>query len=60
MGWPAPWHSDIQVARPTRVPVIVLTNTASQGCVDAAVTAIEALDTITGEIARIRVEVLDG
>ena len=43
-----------------RVPVIVLTNTASQGCVDAAVTAIEALDTITGEIARIRVEVLDG
>jgi len=44
----------------TRVPVIVLTNTASQGCVDSAVQAIEALDTITGEIARIRVEALDG
>ncbi len=44
----------------TRVPVIVLTNTASQGRMDAAVEAIEALDTITGEIARIRVEALDG
>ncbi len=44
----------------TRVPLIVLTNTASQGCVDAAVAAIEALDSITGEIARIRVEALDG
>jgi homoserine dehydrogenase len=44
----------------TRVPVIVLTNTAAQGSVDAAVAAIEALDSITGEIARIRVESLDG
>lgn len=44
----------------TRVPLIVLTNTAAQGKVDAAVNAIEALDTITGEIARIRVEELDG
>jgi homoserine dehydrogenase len=44
----------------TRVPLIVLTNTASQGCVDAAVAAIESLATISGEIARIRVEVLDG
>lgn len=44
----------------TRVPVIVLTNTAAQGKVETAVSAIEALDTITGEIARIRVEQLDG
>jgi homoserine dehydrogenase len=44
----------------TRVPVIVLTNTASQGRVEAAVEAIEGLDSITGEIARIRVEALDG
>ena len=44
----------------TRVPVIVLTNTAAQGSVEAAVAAIEALDSITGEIARIRVESLDG
>jgi homoserine dehydrogenase len=42
------------------VPVIVLTNAAPQGKVDAAVAAIEALDTISGEIARIRVEGLDG
>jgi homoserine dehydrogenase len=44
----------------TRVPVIVLTNKAAQGSVDAAVQAIEALDSITGEITRIRVEALDG
>jgi homoserine dehydrogenase len=44
----------------TRVPVIVLTNTASQGLIDEAVQAIEALDTITGEVTRIRVETLDG
>jgi homoserine dehydrogenase len=42
------------------VPVIVLTNTASQGLIDEAVQAIEALDTITGEVTRIRVETLDG
>lgn len=44
----------------TRVPLIVLTNGAAQGCVDNAVRAIEALDNIAGDIARIRVEVLDG
>ena len=44
----------------TRVPLVVLTNNASQGSVDKAVAAIEALDDIVGEIARIRVEVLDG
>ena len=44
----------------TCVPVIVLTNKAAQGSVDKAVRAIEALDTINGDIARIRVETLDG
>ncbi len=44
----------------TQVPVIVITNVASQGRLDKAVRAIEALDTISGEIARIRVETLDG
>ena len=44
----------------TRVPVIVLTNRAAQANVDIAVKAIEALDTINGTIARIRVETLDG
>ena len=44
----------------TRVPLIVLTNDAAQGCVDNAVRAIEALDNIAGDIARIRVESLDG
>jgi homoserine dehydrogenase len=44
----------------TRVPVVVLTNTAVQSRVDAAVAAIEGLDSISGEIARIRVETLDG
>ncbi|MFT4520811.1 MAG: homoserine dehydrogenase [Halioglobus sp.] len=42
------------------VPVIILTNSAVQANVDKAVAAIEALDTIVGEIARIRVETLDG
>jgi len=44
----------------TRVPLIVLTNKAAQGSVDTAVRAIEALPSITGNIARIRVEELDG
>lgn len=44
----------------TRVPLIVLTNKARQGNVDTAVEGIEALDTITGEVTRIRVEALDG
>ena len=44
----------------TKVPVIVLTNAARQGALEAAVAAIESLDSITGSIARIRVETLDG
>jgi homoserine dehydrogenase len=44
----------------TRVPVVVLTNTAAQSDVDAAVAALESLDSIQGAIARIRVETLDG
>jgi homoserine dehydrogenase len=44
----------------TRVPVIVLTNSAPQGSIDTAASAIEALDSITGDITRIRVETLDG
>ncbi len=44
----------------TCVPVIILTNKVAQGNVDKAVRAIEALDTIIGEIALIRVEALDG
>lgn len=43
-----------------RVPVIVLTNVAAQGALEAAVEAIEALDSITDKIACIRVEPLDG
>jgi homoserine dehydrogenase len=43
----------------TKVPVIVLTNTAAQGRLDAAVQAIEALDSISGKIMCIRVETLD-
>jgi len=44
----------------TRVQLIVLTNKAAQGDVDAAATAIEALDSISGKVTRIRVEALDG
>jgi len=44
----------------TRVPVVMLTNRAVQARVDAAVQAIEALDTIRGDIMGIRVETLDG
>lgn len=44
----------------TRLPVILLTNTAAEANVETAVAAIEALDTITGAIMRIRVEMLDG
>ena len=48
------------VAEQSAVPVVVLTNTARQHKVDAAVQAIEALDTINGSITRIRVATLDG
>ncbi len=44
----------------TRVQLIVVTNKALQGSVDAAVTAIETLDIIAGKVTRIRVEALDG
>ena len=44
----------------TRVTVIVLTNEARQDQLEAAVRAIEALDSIAGAITRIRVETLDG
>ncbi len=44
----------------TLVPLIVLTNRAAQGSVDQAVAAIEALDSISGDVTRIRVESLDG
>lgn len=42
------------------VPVIVLTNAAEQQSLESAVKAMEALDTIVGQITRIRVEPLDG
>ncbi len=44
----------------TRVPVVVVTNVASQGNLERAVLAIEALDSIVGPVTRIRVESLDG
>ena len=44
----------------SRVQLIVLTNKAAQGMVDLAVASIEALDTISGKVTRIRVEGLDG
>ena len=60
-GEPVPYAlARIPAEGETRVPLIVLTNRAAQGSVDAAVQAIEALDSITGEITRIRVEALDG
>lgn len=42
------------------VPVIVLTNSAVQENLEAAVQSMESLDTIVGHITRIRVEPLDG
>ncbi len=44
----------------TRVPLIMLTNAAAQSSMDTAVAAIEALGSVSGEVARIRVEALDG
>ena len=44
----------------TRVPLIMLTNAAAQGDMNTAVAAIEALESVSGEVARIRVEALDG
>lgn len=48
------------VAEETRVPLILLTNLATQGSVDDAVQQIEALESITGQLTRIRVEALEG
>ncbi len=42
------------------VPIIVLTNLAAQASLEEAVREIAALDTIVGDIVRIRVEALDG
>ncbi len=43
-----------------QVPVVLLTNRVVEGQMNAAITAIEALDDIIGQITRIRVENLDG
>lgn len=48
------------VADESRVPLILLTNLAAQGRVDDAVQQIEALESITGQLTRIRVEALEG
>ena len=44
----------------TRVPVVVLTNVASQANLERAVVALEALEAVAGSVTRIRVESLDG
>jgi homoserine dehydrogenase len=44
----------------TRVPVIILTDKASEGKLVAAAAELDKLPTIAGEITRIRVEGLDG
>jgi homoserine dehydrogenase len=44
----------------SRVPVVAVTNVASQGNLERAVMAIEALDSIAGPVTRIRVESLEG
>lgn len=43
-----------------QVPVVVITNIASQSNLDRAVASIEALDVIVAPVTRIRVETLDG
>jgi homoserine dehydrogenase len=43
-----------------QVPVVLLTNRVVEGQMNAAITAMEALDDIIGQITRIRVEDLDG
>ena len=44
----------------TRVPVMILTNRTREGELNRVVREIEALDSIEGNITRIRVEALDG
>lgn len=46
-------HSD-------QVPVIILTQTVREGQMNDAIAAIEALDDVSGQVTRIRVENLDG
>ena len=43
-----------------QVPVVVITNIASQSNLDRAVASLEALDVIVAPVTRIRVETLDG
>jgi homoserine dehydrogenase len=43
-----------------QVPVVVITNVATQANLDRAVASIEALDVIVAPVTRIRVETLDG
>ena len=43
-----------------QVPGVLLTNRVVEGQMNAAITAMEALDDIIGQITRIRVEDLDG
>ena len=44
----------------TRVPVIILTNRTREGELNRVAREIESLDSIEGQITRIRVEALDG
>jgi homoserine dehydrogenase len=43
-----------------QVPVIILTRRVVEGQMNDAIVAIEALDDISGQVTRIRVEDLDG
>ena len=44
----------------SQVPVIILTRPVAEGHMNDAIKAIEALQDVSGEVARIRVENLDG
>ncbi|MEH6651867.1 MAG: homoserine dehydrogenase [Motiliproteus sp.] len=48
-----------QGTKEQQVPIIILTDQVQEKHMDAAITAIEALDQISGEVTRIRVEALD-
>jgi len=49
-----------QTHESAQVPVIILTRPVLEGKMNAAITAIEALTDVNGEVTRIRVENLDG
>ena len=49
-----------QTHESAQVPVIILTRAVLEGKMNAAITAIEALADVNGEVTRIRVENLDG